>query len=782
MPVPEMPQSFFGAPDPENAVPYTGAPIGGASADPSYGDEPATRLSQEQQPQGFGDRFGGVSAPREMENTAPVPFFEQSTIDVPRALQNRDIQPQIRSQADFNELDAAADNVPLPVPRPDVEAGFNAIDSAGGTAPSDVASRRAAAIAGIESGGSRDPYTLLGAVTRTGDRAYGKYQVMGKNIPNWTEEALGRRMTPREFLADKEAQDATFQHRFGQYADRYGEEGAARAWYAGEKGMRNLGASDLHGRLTVKTYGEDYVRRAGLPPAGQEPAQQPAQEPAPASRPTALALAPPQGAAPIQGGPGGVGQPVVATGVGEPAGGRDAIAAALIAQGGDPREASQSFTNPTGEVSQQNPTLAGVTPPQLSPIGASRPAASSMILAQAGGGNAPSLFDPRPTARQAADLVGADEPPLGPAVPDPRTIRPAPNAPPSMEPIPQASRQERTPPGPEPERPPLLTPSPQQRYWERVLGDPRASDRTREIAKQQIAVQETYRKEHQAARDNDFINRRTQYQEQTKDYEKWVREAPDRDIDQMIKRLSIQKAQADANRAPAEALKLQLEIDKLHKELTAPHRVSVAGTQFEQPHVGPGQAPQPYRVSPGLPQPEEKPLTEQQAKAAEFVSRTRGDLNDLRIDHGAILANPVEAARGNVPMIGNLVASEAYRKANNASNNWGAAFLTHVSGAAVSPSEAGRNLPAFLPRAGDDAAELERKTRRRDDMTNAIARSSGERGMATIKAEMDRQNEAYMANKPPVRVNSKEEAEQLPVGQRIILPDGRTGVVPPRRR
>ena len=108
-----MPQSRIGYPNPEYEVPYwdqSGGLPGGPSVEQSIGDEPATRLSQEQQPQSFGDRFGGVSAPREMENTPPVPYFGESTIDVPRALQNRAEPgaPDIRSQADFNEMDAAA--------------------------------------------------------------------------------------------------------------------------------------------------------------------------------------------------------------------------------------------------------------------------------------------------------------------------------------------------------------------------------------------------------------------------------------------------------------------------------------------------------------------------------------------------------------------------------------------------------------------------------------------------------------------------------------------------
>ena len=59
-------------------------------------------------------------------------------------------------------------------------------------------------MAEIESGGR---YTALGTVTKNGDRAYGKYQVMGRNIPVWTETHLGKRMTIQEFVDNPLAQD-----------------------------------------------------------------------------------------------------------------------------------------------------------------------------------------------------------------------------------------------------------------------------------------------------------------------------------------------------------------------------------------------------------------------------------------------------------------------------------------------------------------------------------------------------------------------------------------------
>lgn len=115
------------------------------------------------------------------------------------------------------------------------------------------------AIASIESGGN---YGLLGPVTKTGDRAYGKYQVMGSNIGPWSEEALGRRLTAQEFISNPDLQDAVFNHRFGQYVKKYGPNGAARAWFAGEGGMNDMGRKDQLG-TSVASYGQRFDKALG---------------------------------------------------------------------------------------------------------------------------------------------------------------------------------------------------------------------------------------------------------------------------------------------------------------------------------------------------------------------------------------------------------------------------------------------------------------------------------------------------------------------------------------
>lgn len=103
----------------------------------------------------------------------------------------------------------------------------------------------------IESSGGN--YSAIGPLTSNGDRAYGAYQVMGANVPSWTQEALGYSLTPDQFLADPAAQDAVFNYKFGQYVDKYGSASdAASVWFSGRPLSMSSGLSD--GFTSVPTY------------------------------------------------------------------------------------------------------------------------------------------------------------------------------------------------------------------------------------------------------------------------------------------------------------------------------------------------------------------------------------------------------------------------------------------------------------------------------------------------------------------------------------------------
>jgi hypothetical protein len=116
-------------------------------------------------------------------------------------------------------------------------------------------------IASIESAGSGG-YAAVGPVTKSGDRAYGRYQIMGNNIGEWSQAALGKKLSIVEFMASPAAQDAVFDHRFGQYVKQFGNpQDAASAWFTGRPLSGGAGMHDMLG-----TSGVGYAARftAGL--------------------------------------------------------------------------------------------------------------------------------------------------------------------------------------------------------------------------------------------------------------------------------------------------------------------------------------------------------------------------------------------------------------------------------------------------------------------------------------------------------------------------------------
>lgn len=119
------------------------------------------------------------------------------------------------------------------------------------------------AIASIESAGSGD-YAAVGPSHPRLGRALGRYQVMEANIGPWSEAALGRRVSPDEFMANPSLQDAIFNHRFGQYVNKFGPEGAAQAWFGGEGGVGKLDRRDSLG-TSIAGYTDKFRRALGGP-------------------------------------------------------------------------------------------------------------------------------------------------------------------------------------------------------------------------------------------------------------------------------------------------------------------------------------------------------------------------------------------------------------------------------------------------------------------------------------------------------------------------------------
>ena len=118
--------------------------------------------------------------------------------------------------------------------------------------PSGFMPRFQDAIAGIESKGN---YGAIGPTTASGDQAVGKYQVMASNIPQWTKDALGASLTPAQFLASPQAQDAVFNAKFGQFLQQTGKPAdAASMWFTGKPQAQGGSAADQLG-----TTGSSYV-------------------------------------------------------------------------------------------------------------------------------------------------------------------------------------------------------------------------------------------------------------------------------------------------------------------------------------------------------------------------------------------------------------------------------------------------------------------------------------------------------------------------------------------
>lgn len=119
------------------------------------------------------------------------------------------------------------------------------------------------AIAEQESGGN---YSARGVYVK-GDRAYGKYQVMGANIPSWTRQYFGKSLTPEQFLANPRAQEAVARGRLKSYWDKYGARGAASAWYSGNASLHNSTRSQPGGP-SIKDYVDSVLNKAAKYPSG----------------------------------------------------------------------------------------------------------------------------------------------------------------------------------------------------------------------------------------------------------------------------------------------------------------------------------------------------------------------------------------------------------------------------------------------------------------------------------------------------------------------------------
>jgi uncharacterized protein (TIGR02594 family) len=112
-------------------------------------------------------------------------------------------------------------------------------------------------IASVESSGTNTPYALISKPSRNGDKAYGKYQIMGKNIPSWTKAATGKAYSPQEFLSNPEIQERTASYHINNNLHKYNDpEEAASVWFSGRPKAKAGNSRDVYG-----TTVPDYIKK-----------------------------------------------------------------------------------------------------------------------------------------------------------------------------------------------------------------------------------------------------------------------------------------------------------------------------------------------------------------------------------------------------------------------------------------------------------------------------------------------------------------------------------------
>ena len=123
-------------------------------------------------------------------------------------------------------------------------------------------------ISHVETGMEKDPYSSIGKVTKSGDRAYGKYQIMGSNIPKWSRTATGTPLTPQQFLSDPQAQERIAAYIINDYLNQgYSPQDAASMWFTGRPTGKVKGtAKDAYGTTNnqyQKKFNKGYLNSKG---------------------------------------------------------------------------------------------------------------------------------------------------------------------------------------------------------------------------------------------------------------------------------------------------------------------------------------------------------------------------------------------------------------------------------------------------------------------------------------------------------------------------------------
>lgn len=112
----------------------------------------------------------------------------------------------------------------------------------------------AQSLGAIESSGN---YNAIGPRVNN-DNAFGKYQIMGYNIPKWSKQALGREVSTEEFRNDPNLQDRVAMYQINSYLQQgYSPQDVASLWLSGRP-LQGNNAKDKATGISVPSYVERF--------------------------------------------------------------------------------------------------------------------------------------------------------------------------------------------------------------------------------------------------------------------------------------------------------------------------------------------------------------------------------------------------------------------------------------------------------------------------------------------------------------------------------------------
>ena len=128
---------------------------------------------------------------------------------------------------------------------------------------------------------------------------------------------------------------------------------------------------------------------------------------------------------------------------------------------------------------------------------------------------------------------------------------------------------------------------------------------------------------------------------------------------------------------------------------------------------------------PGL---EDKNLTEGQRMAGGYADRMQKAEQRMQevTATGYDPASTLENLRGDVPLVGNYLASSEHQQFRQAQEDWVRAKLRRESGAVIADEEMQREIETYFPQPGDSPEVIEQKRQARETATQGLIRQSGQ--------------------------------------------------------